>query len=93
MIYICSKSTICYSGKVNAVWRYFLIGHSRRIEERLRNRLYQHLQCLSLAFYQRTKTGDIMARSTNDINAVRMATGMGIIALTDRAMRSPVFVR
>jgi len=70
-------------GILRYVWRYFLFGHSRWIEERLRNRLYQHLQGLSLAFYQRTKTGDIMARSTNDINAVRMATGMGLVAFLD----------
>jgi ATP-binding cassette subfamily B multidrug efflux pump len=65
------------------IWRYFLFGHSRKVEEALRSRLYRHLQTLSLSFYQRTKTGDLMARAINDINAVRMATGMGIIALTD----------
>ena len=65
------------------VWRYLLFGHSRIVEEGLRNRLYKHLQTLSLSFYQRTKTGDLMARATNDINAIRMATGMGMVALTD----------
>ena len=65
------------------LWRYFLFGHSRKVEEALRNRLYRHLQTLSFSFYQKAKTGDLMARSINDINAVRMATGMGIIALTD----------
>jgi ATP-binding cassette subfamily B protein len=65
------------------LWRYFLFGHSRKVEEALRGRLYRHLQTLSYSFYQRTKTGDLMARAINDINAVRMATGMGIIALTD----------
>ena len=65
------------------VWRYFLLGHSRKVEERLRNRIYGHLQTLSLSFYQRTKTGDLMARAINDINAIRMATGMGLVALTD----------
>ena len=65
------------------VWRYFLMGHSRKVEERLRKRIYGHLQTLSLSFYQRTKTGDLMARAINDINAIRMATGMGLVALTD----------
>jgi ATP-binding cassette subfamily B multidrug efflux pump len=65
------------------LWRYFLFGHSRKVEEALRSRLYRHLQTLSMSYYQRTKTGDLMARAINDINAVRMATGMGIIALTD----------
>lgn len=65
------------------VWRLLLFGFSRRVEEDLRNRLYQHLQTLSLSFYKRTKTGDIMARSINDINAVRMGAGMGLVALMD----------
>ncbi|MEE9613219.1 MAG: ABC transporter ATP-binding protein [Desulfatiglandales bacterium] len=65
------------------IWRYFLFGHSRIVEEGLRNRLYKHVQTLSLSFYQRIKTGDLMARATNDINAIRMATGMGMVALTD----------
>jgi len=64
-------------------WRFFVIGASRGIEERLRNRLFQHLQILSFSFYQRTKTGDLMARSINDITAIRMATGMGIVSFID----------
>jgi len=65
------------------VWRHCLFGLSRKIEEGIRNRLYEHLQSLSVSFYHRTKTGDLMARAINDINAVRMATGMGLVALTD----------
>ena len=65
------------------IWRYFIFGHSRKVEESLRNRLYGHLQTLSYTFYQRTKTGDLMARAINDINAIRMACGMGLVALTD----------
>ena len=65
------------------IWRHLLFGHSRRVEEGLRNKLYTHLQSLSLSFYHRTKTGDLMARATNDVNAIRMATGMGMVALTD----------
>jgi ATP-binding cassette subfamily B protein len=65
------------------IWRYLVFGHSRKVEEALRNRVYQHLQTLSLSFYWRTNTGDIMARAVNDIDAVRMAAGMGLVALTD----------
>jgi ATP-binding cassette subfamily B protein len=65
------------------IWRLLLFGHSRKVEESLRNRLYSHLQTLPFSFYQKTKTGDIMARATNDIDAIRMATGMGLVALTD----------
>ncbi len=64
-------------------WRFCVIGFSRIVEEQLRNRLFSHLQTLSMSFFLRTKTGDIMARSINDINAVRMATGMGLVSLVD----------
>jgi len=65
------------------IWRYFVFGHSRKVEKALRDRIYKHLQTLSISFYWRTKTGDLMARAVNDIDAVRMAAGMGLVALTD----------
>jgi len=65
------------------IWRYLVFGHSRKVEEALRNRIYEHLQALSLSFYWRSNTGDVMARCVNDIDAVRMAAGMGLVALTD----------
>ncbi len=64
-------------------WRLMILGTARRIEEALRNRLFSHLQTLSLTFFQETKTGDLMAHATNDIDAVRMAVGMGLVAITD----------
>ena len=65
------------------VWRRCLFGHSRKVEEALRNNLYDHLQTLSLSYFDRTNTGDLMAHATNDIQAVQLATGMGLVALTD----------
>jgi ATP-binding cassette subfamily B protein len=59
--------------------RWILIGVSREIEFDLRNDLFSHLERLSYSFYQRTRTGDIMARATNDLNAVRMLAGPGIM--------------
>jgi len=59
--------------------RWILIGVSREIEFDLRNDLFAHLERLSYSFYQRTRTGDIMARATNDLNAVRMLLGPGIM--------------
>ena len=59
--------------------RWILIGVSREIEFDLRNDLFAHLEQLSYSFYQRTRTGDIMARATNDLNAVRMLVGPGIM--------------
>lgn len=65
------------------VWRRCLIGTSRRVEEGLRNRLFAHIQTLSAPYFEKTKTGDLMAHATNDVQHVRMATGMGMVALTD----------
>jgi ATP-binding cassette, subfamily B, multidrug efflux pump len=59
--------------------RWILIGVSRDIEFDLRNDLFLHLEKLSHSFYQRTRTGDIMARATNDLNAVRMLLGPGFM--------------
>ena len=65
------------------LWRRCLLGTSRRIEEGLRNRLFSHLQTLSPSYFDRTRTGDLMAHASNDINQIRMATGMGLVALND----------
>jgi ATP-binding cassette subfamily B multidrug efflux pump len=59
--------------------RWVVIGISREIEFDLRNDLFAHLERLSYSFYQRTRTGDIMARATNDLNAVRMLLGPAIM--------------
>ncbi len=59
--------------------RWIMIGISREIEFDLRNDLFQHLESLSYSYYQRTRTGDIMARATNDLNAVRMLLGPAIM--------------
>jgi ATP-binding cassette subfamily B protein len=59
--------------------RWIVIGISRDIEFDLRNDLFRHLESLSWSYYQRTRTGDIMARATNDLNAVRMLLGPAIM--------------
>jgi ATP-binding cassette subfamily B multidrug efflux pump len=59
--------------------RWVVIGVSREIEFDLRNDLFRHLETLSYSYYQRTRTGDIMARATNDLNAVRMLLGPAIM--------------
>lgn len=63
--------------------RVVIIGISRDIEYDLRNHLFAHLVKLSQDFYSRYRTGDIMARSTNDLNAVRMMLGPGVMYWSD----------
>jgi ATP-binding cassette subfamily B protein len=68
---------------VKGVFQYWMrvviIGISRDIEYDLRNDLFAHLVELSQDFYSRYRTGDIMARSTNDLNAVRAMLGPGVM--------------
>jgi ATP-binding cassette, subfamily B, multidrug efflux pump len=66
-------------GTFQFLTRWVLIGISRDIEFDLRNDLFAHLERLSYSYYQRHRTGDIMARATNDLNAVRMLLGPAIM--------------
>lgn len=59
--------------------RLILIVNSRDIEFDLRNDLLRHLEKLSLSYFQRSRTGDLMARATNDLSAVRNMLGPGIM--------------
>src|SRR5689334_5607419 len=66
--------------------RWIMIGISRDVEFDLRNDLFRRLELLSYNFYQRTRTGDIMARATNDLNAVRMLLGPAIMYSANTAV-------
>ena len=59
--------------------RQTLIVMSRRVEFDFRNDVYHHLQEMSLSFYRRNRTGDLMARMTEDVNRIRMYLGPGIM--------------
>jgi ATP-binding cassette subfamily B multidrug efflux pump len=59
--------------------RWIIIGVSREIEFDLRNDLFRHLEAQQASYYQQHRTGDIMARMTNDLNAVRMLLGPAIM--------------
>jgi ATP-binding cassette subfamily B protein len=59
--------------------RRYIVGASRWMEYDIRNDLFRHLQNLSFSFYNRRSTGDLMARATNDLNAIRSVLGPGIM--------------
>lgn len=65
------------------IWRMLVMGNARNLEFWLRNKFFAHLENLTPNFYNNHKTGDLMAHATNDINAVRMAFGPGIVMITD----------
>jgi ATP-binding cassette subfamily B protein len=77
---VISMSVICLG---RFWWRFFIHGASRRIETEIRSRIFEHLLMLSYDFYQKNKIGDLMARSTNDLGAVRMAVGWGLVSIFD----------
>lgn len=70
------------------IWRIFIFGTSRYIEYDMRNVYFSHLQSLSPNYYNKNKTGDLMALATNDLNAVKMALSQGIMMMTDSIVLS-----
>lgn len=74
------------------LWRYFIIGASRQIETQMRDKLFAHLMDMSSKFYQENKTGDLMARATNDMNSVRQSVGMGFVSFVDGVFMSSMIL-
>ena len=66
-------------GVFRFLMRRIIIGASRGIEYDLRNDFFAHLQRLDLAYFQHHRTGDLMSRATNDLNAVRMMIGPAVM--------------
>jgi ATP-binding cassette subfamily B protein len=64
-------------------WRFFIVRPSRKIEQQMRNDMFETLMKLSASYFNKTKTGDLMSLFINDLNAIRMASGMGLIGLID----------
>jgi ATP-binding cassette, subfamily B, multidrug efflux pump len=76
------------SGVARYGMRELLNSGSRRVETDLRDHLYNHLQRMSAEFYDRYPTGDVMARTTNDLLAVRMVAGPALMYLVDTTIRA-----
>jgi ATP-binding cassette subfamily B multidrug efflux pump len=72
--------------------RQTLILMSRHIEYDLKNEIYYHYQALSLAFYRRHNTGDLMNRATEDVSSVRMYIGPGIMYTINTVVRFYVWL-
>lgn len=65
------------------VWRFFLLGTSRKIEKDLRDKYFYKLQSLPMSFFNKNNAGDLMARGVNDIEQIKMACGFGIVVAYD----------
>ncbi len=64
-------------------WRYFIVGAAREIERELREKIYAHILKLHVGYFNDARTGDIMSKATNDLEAIRMALSMGFVAIQD----------
>jgi len=73
-------------------WRQLLLGASRLLEADLRRRLFAHLQRMSSGYFVRHRVGDLMAHLTNDVQAVRMAAGQGVVLSIDALFMTTVVV-
>lgn len=65
------------------IWRMKIWGTSAELEKILRSRLFKHFTEMDAVFFQKYRTGDLMAHATNDLNAIRMVAGAGILTLAD----------
>lgn len=65
------------------LWRLLIFGAASRLARLLRKELFDHFTSLSPQFYQQHRTGDLMAHATNDIQAIEMTAGMGVLTLVD----------
>ena len=74
------------------VWRMMIIGFSRYLERALRNRIFGHILGMDQHFFTTHSTGDIMAHGSNDLAAVQMACGMGMVAAVDALVVSIVAI-
>ncbi len=67
-------------------WRHYFIRTADRIGGEVRGGLFQRLQALPMAYYDRARSGDLMSRMTNDMNDVRTATGSGFLLAADATL-------
>ncbi|MGT2785537.1 ABC transporter ATP-binding protein [Streptococcus merionis] len=72
------------------VWRKYILGTSNHLARILRFRLFEHFTKMSPSFYQKYRTGDLMAHATNDINAVTQTAGGGVMSAVDASITALV---
>lgn len=82
--YLLIFAAIIVGGYVlNFVWQFRLFEGAINLEKMLRRNLMQHFLRMTPTFYEKNRTGDLMARATNDLNAVSLTAGFGIMTLID----------
>ena len=74
------------------LWRFFLFGSARKIEQELRDDMFAHLEKMDVEYYNEHKTGDLMTRFTSDLNAVRMSIGPAVICVFDATVMTVMVI-
>ena len=72
------------------VWRIYILGTSYRLGQIMRSRLFEHFTKMSASFYQKYRTGDLMAHATNDINSLTRLAGGGVMSAVDASITALV---
>ena len=88
VIYLVLAAFIMYG--LRYVWRVYIFGAAYNLGRILRFRLFQHFTKMSPSFYQKYRTGDLMAHATNDVNAVVMVAGGGVMSAVDASITALV---
>ena len=88
IIYLVLAAFIMYG--LRYVWRVYIFGAAYNLGRILRFRLFQHFTKMSPSFYQKYRTGDLMAHVTNDVNAVVMVAGGGVMSAVDASITALV---
>lgn len=81
IILLATSGLVMYS--LRYYWRIMIFGSAVKLSRLLRNRLYAHFTSMSQSFYQKTRTGDLMAHATNDLSAIQQTAGAGVLTFVD----------
>ncbi|WP_409253842.1 ABC transporter transmembrane domain-containing protein [Bacillus sp. SCS-153A] len=65
------------------VWRIMIFGSAVKLSKLLRDKLYHHFTKMTPSFYQKRRVGDLMAHATNDLQAIQMTAGQGVLTFVD----------
>ncbi|WP_108306322.1 ABC transporter ATP-binding protein [Metalysinibacillus jejuensis] len=84
IIFLASAIIVMYV--VSFIWQYQLFSGANSLEKQYRSRLMKKFLNMSPSFYEKNRTGDLMARATNDLSAVAATAGFGILTLADSTL-------
>lgn len=88
LFYLILSALVMYA--LRYIWRMYILGTSYRLGQIMRFRLFEHFTKMSPSFYQKHRTGDLMAHATNDINSLTRLAGGGVMSAVDASITALV---